>query len=739
MTIEEIYHFEDISVRSYNVCINNGLNDLATLLNYYQENKTFTNLRNCGKKSSEELNALCLKYIDNGYTGILEIEKEENNLVNFISNFTRIQREIVNNFIEINLNNLSNRSKNALTLYLNGNIKIRNISEKILSNVKFNLQEIKNVGKKTIKELKDYLDSIIEFVEKVASIDNEKDLIALRNKLFLEKEFSISIIPNEILESQSIFKVVNFLISKDAIFEKNENIIFRKALKIYDEQPVLTLENIGEEINISRERVRQIRKSILENLFNNLQFIRNIEDDLYQKYNIDQNQDLINIDDDLSTLINEANNTNFSREFNTFLVYTYISKKFDLVGNIEDVLQLKYFNSSDRHNWDNFYLVNKNICNLFNFNDFTDDVNTRLCERIDESYNFNFKSYLINFSTSKNLEILNKVSEVAEKILSNEFGIYLDIDDNIRFTKNSLTQAYEYAYEALKSLRKPSKVNEITSKIEELHPDYETNDAKVRASMKRQNGFVPIGRASVFGLKEWENELENFKGGTIRSIVLEYLENQLEPKHISNIASYVLQFRPKSNEYSISQNLRLDESGNFLFFKNSLVGLQNKHYDKSYILLTENNTVEKKAWKERFSDLIQFLKQNDRLPFSSGCPKEEVKLYRWFKVQIGKLRKGDLDAEKSDQIKNVFDTYKQSTSGTKKNEYTGKKYNELITFVTEHKRLPFANKTGEENLYNFFYKQRKLYEQGELIPNQENNFIKIIKIIQSDKYENNRN
>jgi hypothetical protein len=178
----------------------------------------------------------------------------------------------------------------------------------------------------------------------VEAISNENDLIALRNSFFIEKTFSISSIPNEILESQSIFSLVDFLIHKDAIFEKNENIIFKKALKIYNDQPEFTLDVIADELNVSRERVRQIRKSLLENLFNNFQFVRNIEDDLYQKYYIDQNQLLIIIDDNLNNQINEVNNTNFSNEFNTFLIYSYISDKFDLIGEIEDVLQPKYFN-----------------------------------------------------------------------------------------------------------------------------------------------------------------------------------------------------------------------------------------------------------------------------------------------------------------------------------------------------------------------------------------------------------
>ena len=67
------------------------------------------------------------------------------------------------------------------------------------------------------------------------------------------------------------------------------------------------------------------------------------------------------------------------------------------------------------------------------------------------------------------------------------------------------------------------------------------------------------------------------------------------------------------------------------------------------------------------------------------------------------------------------------------------KYKELKQFIIDNKKLPKANKTEEKNLYTFFYKQRRKFEQGHLEKTEENNFIEIAKIIQSHKYENQRN
>lgn len=581
MTIEEIYYSEDISVRSFNVCNDNDLKDLNAILKHYREHKTFSNLRNCGRKSNEELTDLCVKYIDYGGSQIVEPSKPEKQLITTISSFNRTQREIVNSFIEINSNNLSNRSKNAIMSFLNGNLKIRNISERILTNDRFNFQDIKNVGTKTVTELKSFIHTITEFIEKVAEVESENDLVALRNRFFIEKTFSISSIPNEILESQSIFSLVDFLISENAIFEKNESVIFQKAFKIFDNQLELTLDEIAEEINITRERVRQIRKGILENLFNNLQFVKNIEDDLYQKYGIDQNQKLINIDDELNNQINEVNNTNFSIEFNTFIIYSYISDKFDLVGETEDVLQPKYFNSRDRHNWENFYLVKNQLTNEFDFNNFANDIDKRINARNELTYSFHFKSYLNNFIKNEDNSVISIVFPVAEKIINQEFDLIIDLDDNIVFKRNTVKQVPEYAIEALEKLGLPSKIEDIYKLIELNYPEITKSQDALRGSLQRTPEIIYFGRSSTYGLKKWEIEKEGIKGGTIKDLIFEYLQDKNDPIHILELLNEVHKYRDKTNARNIITNLKLDPQKLFIIFNQSFIGLSGKTYNSN--------------------------------------------------------------------------------------------------------------------------------------------------------------
>src|SRR5690554_4935848 len=118
MTIDEIYKKKEISIRSYHVCKYNNLNSVNDLKEYYFKHKSFDKLRHCGRKSNEELLDICNKYSDENVEN-KEIEvKKENPLKDIISNLTRVQREVINSFIFVNTNELSVRSKNAISSHL---------------------------------------------------------------------------------------------------------------------------------------------------------------------------------------------------------------------------------------------------------------------------------------------------------------------------------------------------------------------------------------------------------------------------------------------------------------------------------------------------------------------------------------------------------------------------------------------------------------------------------------------
>ncbi len=646
MTIDEIYIKEKISVRSYNICKYNELHTVQDIKEHYFNHKSFYNLRNCGMKSNEELIEICNIY--------KSTDSENEKFRTIISELTRVQRDVINGFISVNTNSLSVRSRNAISIYLKGNFKIGNFAEKTFLNGSFSLSKIGNIGLKSIPELEIYIKIIKDFIFKVVESKDKKQSISLKNNFLIKSTFSISEIPDEILESESIFLLTDFLLNKNAFFNEKQTAVVKKALKIYQNQKELTLDSIAIEVDLSTERVRQIRKICIEGLFKKLLFIQNFNEDLLQKYNIDINSNQIEINSDNVHIINTSNNINLSQEFITYILFAYLYDRFLLVGNIKDVLQSKHFNYNTRYNWSNLYLFSEHIFSEIDFNSFAYDIDRRLSARITKSYSFNFKNYLSKFLINNNTEILDSALPLAKKIVNGEFKLSLDLNENIVFKRNTSKQAHEYAYEALEQLGKSSKVTEIVEKVIELHPNYNTEEIKIRACMKREKGFVPIGRESIFGLKKWEGELDNFKGGTIRSIVKEYLSHFNTPKHLSEITNHVLKFRPKSNKYSISQNLKLEESGLYLFYKGSNIGLSTKKYDDSFIETSGIKKDDKRSWGESINNLNDFINKENRLPYSGGSDSEK-KLYRWLNIQKNKYNDGKLSIEKRELIRRVYE------------------------------------------------------------------------------------
>ncbi len=686
--VQKIKLSDNLSVRSLNVCNDNGLEDLNSILIYYQENKTFINLRNCGRKSDEELRMFCLKHIDlefssnfvnqkiknpliglitnlsrtqreiiNNYIKlstskltnksrnsivafldenlsienisdkifseerfnflkirnigsktaaelstyidsiaeyiikvsekkndidlIVDLKKNEHPLIGLISKLTRTQRDTINSFIEVSVNKLANKSRNSIVAFLDENLSIRNISDKIFSAERFNFLNIRNIGSKTAVELNKFIDTIAEFVTKVSEIENDPDLIALKNRFFIEKTFSISIIPDEILETQSIFKLADFLIKNEAIYQKNENRIFQSSFNIFNNQPEVSLDKLAKNLNLSKVRTKQIIKNCLEELLEKFQFIKEIDDDLYQKYDIDLNQKLIIVDDNLNNKINQLNNTNFSKEFNSFLIYSFYSDEFELIGKLEDVLVSKSFNSRLRHIWNNFYLVKKDFSNQLDFNQLAEDLYRRLNSRIEETYSFNFKGYLVNFLKNTDVIFVLEFSKIPEQIIYNDFEIIIDLNDNIVFERNTFKQVREYAIEALEKLGVPSKLEEIYILIEKENPQITKSQEALRGSLQRTPEIIYFGRSSTFGLKKWEKEKEGIKGGTIKDMILEYLESENFPIHILELVNEVHKFRDETNAKNIITNLKLDPQNRFIIFNQSFIGLRSKSYNSN--------------------------------------------------------------------------------------------------------------------------------------------------------------
>jgi hypothetical protein len=729
MTIESIFLRGQISVRSYHSCRSSEIDTIEELIKYYEKFNSFLKLRMCGEKSNLELIKICQIYSDcfqNTENGVAEEKLDD--LKDKILKLNRLQRQIVNHHISIQISKLSVRSRNALIFFLEKEINIINLFDKIFSKTHFKFNSIENVGLASIGELELFTNEIKLFVIDISELTEEKKMTELQLKLFLQKEFNNLEIPSDLISRSSIFSLIQFIISKHLVFGKNESYILENAINIYNNSVLQNLDELSENIHLTRERCRQIRVKILDELESKFLFLTKFDQNLFVGYKIDFNDPFIIITDEIALNINSSDETNFSKHFITLISSFFYNNEFELLGNQDDVFIAKDFKARARHNWKNLYLVSKILNTNFDFVKFIEDIEIRNLEFIDETYQFNFKSYLSNFLKLDDFNLLEILADVCEKLLNEEFNIYLNIEENIVFERKTFKTLPEYAFEALEVLGKPSHIDEINNQIKILKPDY-INVIK-NTTLKREFGFVPFGRASIFGLKKWDTEKANIKGGTIRSIAEEFLSKYSEPMNIKDIAKFVLKYRPKSNEKSIIYNLKMEDNNRFVFFKNAFIGLKSKKYNlDKYLLLKDNEKITTRTWEENLQELLNFISNNNKLPSSINCPLEEVRISRWLYTQKSKINRGLLDNSQTELIIGI--TSKFNLRDNKKTLFRTDGYRRLNEFIEKEKRLPSANKNQESQLYAFFYKQRKLYEDSKLDIEDELNFLEVAKLIQN--------
>src|SRR5690606_14398194 len=107
-------------------------------------------------------------------------------------------------------------------LFLKNNLKVKGFAEKVLFNESFDVKNIKNVGAKCVLELEVYISIIKDFIVEVSQTKDENYLIALKNKFLIQRTFEIPFVPSEILESESIFQLTDFLLNQNAFFDETQ-------------------------------------------------------------------------------------------------------------------------------------------------------------------------------------------------------------------------------------------------------------------------------------------------------------------------------------------------------------------------------------------------------------------------------------------------------------------------------------------------------------------------------------
>ena len=654
MQISELLENNRISLRTYNVCMEQRWFSSEDIRNYYNKNKNFEGIKNCGKRSAEEL--MRISSLD-----FLEKVKEED-LLNkqLLASFKKLtppQKEIIESYIKMLTANLSPRLKNTLDLYFIQGISLQAF-ELFYMKAQQKAIKIKGIGRRNILDLENYFDKIKYFIVEVSKVEDSEKVLLFKDLCVDKNIYPLNDIP-VMVTRLGFFKVVDYLLTTPILFDESKIKLFSKAFKFYRHTTGLKLREIGKQMNITHERVRQIRNQTICDLFKKLPIVRAFDDELLVQNHIQTSGDIIFLTPEQVAVINQKSHTDFTDGFVHFILCIYLDK-YQLVGNLSDVLFPHFSKKKNRHNWKSIYLVTKDIHPYLDWETLVLDICSLLEKKTAKQYEISLREKIAPYLAATPY-LLDRVSKVVALILRQEFDLQIK-GDTLTIPRNTYKQINEYAYEALEALGTPSYVKEIAEKVKELYPKTNFTYAGIRSSLKREYGFVPIGRSSNFGLKKWENTVENFKGGTIRDITKEFLLQQKEPQRLEQITSHLLQYRPHTNAKSILTNLKADTSDTFIFFNNSQIGLTQITYPEAYGLQVEQ-PVKKRTWQENYQAMTFFIQKNNRLPLSSDKHPEAIVLYRWMSVQRNLIKNGRVSQEKKDLFQALINrNYEDITS-----------------------------------------------------------------------------
>lgn len=561
--VKDIYlkpiHECTFSVRTCNSLMRARITTVGYLIKKSKED--LLSIRNFGKNSLKEVeNFLSSIGFKLDYYLIDNVKLKENNSIIFFKDVSTLDDDTLENLyklipiflinirsvkevlnLNINVLDIPNRAKNCLKRYgiyklidlvevdINFLISIPSFGKQMLFETKSKLELIGiNIGRQNYSGLKKYIQKSKEIINEYGKREKNKVQL-LMFKYDNLKEFLIDSINNSNFNERDKFVII-------------ERFINHK-----------TLEEIGLQLNITRERVRQIVKKIQNKYLQVLTFyLRDLID--YLKNFIADNS--IIIEENISTVIK-----------NIYPQVNFTSKDIDLVV---ELIQNKIIPDLDIRKSNNFiYFCRKS----FKRSDRLEDVIVNILkEKSDLS--------LIDL-----LHLVEKKLSIA-KLKINEYFlrnyiIIFGINFNVYFIGNKVNfnilktskNINESIYQLLKKYNKPLHFKEINNLLkvenERLKNIYQGTIHNILIS---DDKYICVDRG-VYALNEWD--FDKYK--TYTEVIIELLSASKKPLTINELATEL-----KKINYFNKNNIIASIRQNKTIFKEIGFNLYGLYKEKSY-------------------------------------------------------------------------------------------------------------------------------------------------------------
>lgn len=676
-------------LKAYQILFSSAIDFYKSLLEITpDEAKRF---RNCGKQTVEEIMDLSLK--------LRQITGYDGDSVEIIP--TILLSDDIDKVLPLILektNKLTVRAKNAICSFIKAqNNSVKQIYQ-VITAPGFSASKLKNIGKNTTCEVAKFFDEVKSLVERFDNHTTES-----LNNISFAHNLEVLSIPREYqgkicsLAEQlgyfPIFAVISTYINQ---FDNEKKTILEGCIRVYNGQNILDKRDIAEKLGISAERVRQKRNGIIENLAAYFSGIRKsgFVSENHYSYIMTHPEDYVNSTED----------TDFTPNF----VRWVLGATFEEVTMVGDIFKPLTYVYNDKMFVN---IVPTELCQYYDFNAYVAALDEKLAEKRTDEERVNLKSFMLPFFKVKYYEDQEKEIETAcRSILYLTYELEVDMGQII-FKPNKRKNNPDIIEDILRAAGHPMTLDEIFDEFSFQYPERSTTITSLRGSVISNPNIIPIGRSSTYTLSEWNGE--GNKGGTIRSIAIEYLNSS--PSGIalfSEVAEYIVKYRPATNESNIYDNLCLEKTGTFKFYflhGERYLGLGGRKYPIEYFPL-ESESKSAMNMSIKYPMLIDFIEANGRFPFSSGVDEEEIALHHFWSKQEKLFKEGKIEHHSQLYLQRIQEQYGQLKFEKKEFEWK-QTFKQIIDHVEieGYETLPLPDKEWvKKNCREYRYFREKM-------------------------------
>ena len=584
-----------------------------------------------------------------------------------------------------------------------------------------NVIDIHNIGRRSAEEINRVVEELRSYMDKIIEHDfseEEKELLLLKSKYgsFMD-EYACRVYSDK--KHLPMFHIVENILVSERKYDKKIQFL-NYHLPMVKGEDSLTLEQIAENKNLTRERVRQLCTKGMDYLYGKMD--TNKSDKLDYSIIVSFSEDWSYVKDELecedvikpSSVENllEQEDCNLTVSIGLLTILRIFNGEYCVVGN-------KPYDMTTRSKslWNNSFLVKQKLVEAFDFDDmrcvlelyFSEhDAEEMICQTAEELVLDFFMSSWSTFDSSKVEAVANVVSE----ILMQEYGLIPDEEFRFLIQGQKTLTAADVLFRALSEKHEPMSVDELHGILQTQYPFKHKSPASIKGIVNSDTRLCMVGFDNLVALSEWEH----VKLGSVREIIVQFLEQFDKPKPLAEIAEYVLRYRD-TTENSIRSTMY--SGSQFRQFDNGYFGLADKSYPDEYIY------AQSPEFKQRVQELESFLIDKGRFPFSSSEDKSEKNLYQWWHRSKSDDSLNDVQ---QNEIKRIQDAYWYLP--TDKREVRWFSYfNRYREFVQEFGRRPSCYIEREKSLTEWFSKTQREFVEGELSENEERVYLHLCKIL----------